>query len=56
MANIPELLNLQTTIEQGAPEVEVYFDRFKLGLYNLDMNNVIKPDSGSIKRVKTQVP
>lgn len=41
MANIPELLNVQTTIEQGAPEVEVYFDRFKLGLYNLDMNNVI---------------
>jgi len=41
MGVIPELLNLQTSIEQGAPEVEVLFDRFKLGLYNLDMNDVI---------------
>jgi HAE1 family hydrophobic/amphiphilic exporter-1 len=41
MAEMPELLNVQTSIEQGAPEVEVLFDRFKLGLYNLDMNNVI---------------
>ncbi|MBX2874381.1 MAG: efflux RND transporter permease subunit [Saprospiraceae bacterium] len=41
MAEMPELINIQTSIEQGAPEVEVLFDRFKLGLYNLDMNNVI---------------
>ncbi|MCB0632029.1 MAG: efflux RND transporter permease subunit [Saprospiraceae bacterium] len=41
MAELPGLLNLQTSIEQGAPEVEVLFDRFKLGLYDLDMNNVI---------------
>ncbi len=41
IVDMPELLNLQTSIEQGAPEVEVLFDRFKLGLYNLDMNNVI---------------
>ncbi len=41
IVNMPELLNVQTSIEEGAPEVEVLFDRFKLGLYNLDMNNVI---------------
>lgn len=41
IAGMPELLNLQTSIEEGAPEVEVLFDRFKLGLYNLDMSNVI---------------
>lgn len=41
VGGMPGLLNLQTSIEQGAPEVEVLFDRLKLGLYNLDMNNVI---------------
>ena len=41
MEAMPELLNLQTSIEQGAPEVEVLFDRFKLGLYSLDMNSVV---------------
>lgn len=41
MAEMPALINIQTSIEQGAPEVEVLFDRFKLGLYNLDMSNVI---------------
>ena len=46
MARIPDLSNLRTTIEEGAPEVEVYFDRFKLGLYNLDMNNVITQIQG----------
>jgi HAE1 family hydrophobic/amphiphilic exporter-1 len=41
MLAMPELLNVQTSVEEGAPEVEILFDRFKLGLYNLDMNNVI---------------
>lgn len=41
MEQIPDLLNLQTSIEQGVPEVEILFDRFKMGLYNLDMNNVV---------------
>ena len=41
IANIPELVNLRTSVEQGAPEVEVLFDRFRLGLYNLDMNSVV---------------
>jgi HAE1 family hydrophobic/amphiphilic exporter-1 len=49
MAKIPELLNLRTSIEEGAPEVEIYFDRFKLGLYNLDLNNVVSQIQDQLK-------
>ena len=49
MSSIPELLNLRTSIEQGAPEVEVVFDRFKLGLYDLDMNNVVEQIQGQLQ-------
>ena len=49
MVDMPELLNLQTSIEQGAPEVEVLFDRFKLGLYDLDMNSVITQVQDQLK-------
>lgn len=49
MTEIPALINIQTSIEQGAPEVEVLFDRFKLGLYNLDMNNVITQIQDQLK-------
>jgi len=49
MSIIPELLNLRTSIEQGAPEIEILFDRFKLGLYNLDMNNVITQIQNELK-------
>lgn len=49
MALIPELLNLRTSIEQGAPEVEVLFDRFKLGLYDLDMNDVVSQIQGQLR-------
>lgn len=41
MLTMSELLNVQTSVEEGAPEVEIIFDRFKLGLYDLDMNNII---------------
>ncbi len=41
LMDMPELQNVRTSIEQGAPEIEVLFDRLKLGLYNLDMSNVI---------------
>ncbi|WP_235298210.1 efflux RND transporter permease subunit [Portibacter marinus] len=41
METITSLLNVRTSIEEGAPEVEVLFDRFKLGLYELDMNSVV---------------
>ncbi|MCR9288609.1 MAG: efflux RND transporter permease subunit [Bacteroidetes bacterium] len=49
MATIPELLNLRTSIEEGAPEVEIFFDRFKLGLYNLDLNDVVTQVQDQLK-------
>lgn len=41
MAQIPGLFNLQTSIEDGAPEVEVKVDRVVAGMYNLDLNTVV---------------
>ncbi len=49
MLALPDLLNVQTTVEEGAPEVEILFDRFKLGLYNLDMNSVITQIQDQLK-------
>jgi len=41
MMQIDGLLNIQTSIEEGAPEVEVRVDRIRAGMYNLDINTVI---------------
>jgi HAE1 family hydrophobic/amphiphilic exporter-1 len=41
MANIEGLFNIQTSTEEGAPEVEVRVDRIRAGMYNLDINTVI---------------
>lgn len=41
MMNIEGLFNIQTSIEEGAPEVEVHVDRIRAGMYNLDINTVI---------------
>ncbi len=49
METLPELLNIRTSIEEGAPEVEILFDRFKLGLYNLDMNAVVSQIQDQLK-------
>lgn len=35
------LLNIQTSIENGAPEVEIKVDRMRAGMYNVDINSVI---------------
>jgi len=37
----PNLLNVQTSIEDGAPEVEIKVDRLRAGMYNIDINTVI---------------
>ncbi len=36
MSDIPGLLNVQTSTEEGAPEVEVRIDRIRAGMYNLN--------------------
>ena len=41
MAGIPGLLNVQTSTEEGAPEVEVRVDRIRAGMYNLNIGTVI---------------
>jgi hydrophobic/amphiphilic exporter-1 (mainly G- bacteria), HAE1 family len=41
MMNIEGLFNIQTSTEEGAPEVEVHVDRIRAGMYNLDINTVI---------------
>lgn len=38
---VPGIFNVQTSIEDGAPEVEVHVDRMRAGMYNLDINTVI---------------
>ncbi|HAX95008.1 MAG TPA: AcrB/AcrD/AcrF family protein [Prolixibacteraceae bacterium] len=38
---IPGIYNIQTSIEDGAPEVEVVIDRIRAGLYNLNINTVV---------------
>ncbi len=41
MLGINSLLNIQTSIEDGAPEIEIKVDRMRAGMYNLDINTVI---------------
>jgi hydrophobic/amphiphilic exporter-1 (mainly G- bacteria), HAE1 family len=41
MMTIPGLFNIQTSVEDGAPEVEVRIDRIRAGMYNLDINAVV---------------
>jgi len=35
------LMNVQTSIEDGAPEVEIRVDRMRAGIYNIDISTVI---------------
>ena len=41
MLGIGSLLNVQTSIEEGVPEVEIKVDRLRAGMYNVDINTVI---------------
>lgn len=41
MSGIEGLFNVQTSAEEGAPEVEVHIDRIKAGMYNININTVI---------------
>ena len=41
MLGIEGLFNVQTSIEDGAPEVEVTIDRVRAGLYGIDISSVI---------------
>jgi HAE1 family hydrophobic/amphiphilic exporter-1 len=41
LTTINEIYNLKSSIEKGSPEVDVVIDRFKAGLYNLNVNQII---------------
>lgn len=41
LEGIPELLNIKTNIEEGAPEIDVIIDRYKAGIYNMSVDNII---------------
>lgn len=41
MLSNSNLFNVQTSIEDGAPEVEIKVDRMRAGIYNIDINSVV---------------
>ena len=41
LQEIPELLNVKTNIEEGAPEIDVVIDRYKAGIYNMSVDDII---------------
>jgi len=41
VAGIPELYNLEASMEGGSPEVEVVIDRLRAGIFNMSVTNVV---------------
>ncbi|HSM48957.1 MAG TPA: efflux RND transporter permease subunit [Draconibacterium sp.] len=41
LLGMDKLFNVQTSIEDGAPEVEVRVDRLRAGIYNININTVV---------------
>ena len=41
MMKIEGLFNIQSSTEEGAPEVEIFVDRVRAGMYNIDVSTVI---------------
>ena len=41
MLTLEGVFNVQSSIEDGAPEVEIKVDRMRAGMYNIDINTVI---------------
>jgi len=42
LASIPEVFNLKTSLEEGAPEIDVVVDRYKASVYNLSAESISK--------------
>lgn len=40
LAEVPELINLETSIEEGAPEIDVIIDRQNAAMHNLSVDNI----------------
>ena len=41
VSGIPELYNLEASMEGGSPEVEVVIDRLRAGIFNMSVTNVV---------------
>ncbi len=41
LENIPDLVNIESNIEKGAPEVDIVVDRYKASLYGLNAVNIV---------------
>ncbi|NOQ25725.1 MAG: MMPL family transporter [Bacteroidales bacterium] len=41
LLEIPQLINIKTNIEEGAPEIDVIIDRYKAGIYNMSVDDII---------------
>ncbi|MCL1821221.1 MAG: efflux RND transporter permease subunit [Prolixibacteraceae bacterium] len=41
ISTVAGLYNIQTSIEDGAPEIEIVLDRVRAGMYGIDINSVI---------------
>lgn len=41
MLQVPELHNIKTSIEEGAPEIDVVVDRYKAGIHGMSIDNVV---------------
>jgi HAE1 family hydrophobic/amphiphilic exporter-1 len=41
LLGMDKLFNVQTSIEDGAPEVEIRVDRLRAGMYNININTVV---------------
>jgi len=40
LTQVPDLVNIKTNIEEGAPEIDVVIDRYKAGVYNLTTDGI----------------
>ncbi len=40
LTQVPDLINVKTNIEEGAPEVDVVIDRYKAGIFNLSTSAI----------------
>jgi len=51
--NIPELVNISSSVEGGAPEVEIFIDRYRAGLMNLNVNEIVSAVSQKLEGVNS---
>ena len=51
LAAVPGVYDIQTSIENGAPEVEVRINRYKAGIYNITISSIVSAISERLEGV-----